>query len=87
MTDTVAGFVVQSGKNSFLGRSGRFVRHNKGINHAFVHTERVLLIGGDWAEDATYVYPAKYNKETQSTEIKGRGLSFKDFRIDYQTKL
>ena len=85
-----AGYVVQSNRNHFLSRKGRYVRHSnrsstKGVERGWVHSEAFLLNGGDWAVRAVLVHPARYNPARDLTEITGEPLTWEAFLEKYQS--
>lgn len=88
-----AGYVIQAGKNLFVSRSGRFVKHKKrskteGIQRAYVHSKdfvlgdalKAILEEGDWYEEAVLIYPAHFDTELELTVLStGSVMSYKDF--------
>ena len=83
-TNEAAGLVVVSRDGRYLSRRMRWVRHRNrrltsGINRAWVHDPGELRKGGDWAAQASTVYPARYLQDPGSTEITGDVMMFQAF--------
>jgi hypothetical protein len=78
------GYVVRASGNNFLDESMHFVENNelkntKMTENTWVHSEEDLLEGGDWTSQAEIVYPARFNSQTNLTEITGKPVTYGEF--------
>lgn len=49
------------------------------VSCAWVHSEAAVLQGGDWADKAVLVYPARYDARRDTTEVTGDPVPYKKF--------
>ncbi len=80
-----SGYVVHLGKNLYLSRSMRAVRHcdrqrsTRGVERAWVHKAEDLLKKDEWSNLAVSVIPAYYDRAADITRTKGDPIPFQEF--------
>jgi len=57
----------------------------RAIQQAWVHTEKAVLRGGNWASKVVLIYPARYNPCKDCTEIMGMPMSPEQFFERFET--
>ena len=78
------GFVVESTNGLFLSRSMRFVEHRdemltRGIEKGWVHAgDELRAKTGDWTKSVARVYPARYDRVADRTQIIGAAKPYEE---------
>lgn len=73
------GYVIKDWKGRYLSRKLVWVKHRKGVTHAFVHPLHVVLRDGGWKIDAKFLTPAVYDPVSNNTVITGEECEFAEF--------